>query len=207
MAQSSAPHRSQRGFTLLEILVTLAVLGLLVAGLAEGMRASASAWAAQTRRVNGRADLDTTERTLRAMIARLDPGGITGRPPLFKAAPHTLSFTAALPEAISESSMRDADIALGVDPERHCLELLFSPHLGLGRDPGPVATPPAQVVLQCEVERLDLAYWQDAASGWQSEWRAPTIPRLIRLSIVFRRNGPQRVPDSVVSPMRTRWQL
>ena len=65
----------QRGFTLLELLVALAVLGLLMAGLVQGLRLGVSVWTTQTKRLAASGHLDLTDRTLRTLIARMDPGG------------------------------------------------------------------------------------------------------------------------------------
>ena len=52
----------QSGFTLLEMLVVLVVLGFLMVGLTQGVRAGLTMWGAQTRRVGETADLDAGAR-------------------------------------------------------------------------------------------------------------------------------------------------
>jgi prepilin-type N-terminal cleavage/methylation domain-containing protein len=203
VARSLTARRHERGFTLLEILVALAVLGLLMASLVQGLRASVTAWTNQTRRLTTGADLDSTDRTLRALIARMDPGGITGRPALFKGTTHNLTFTTSLPESDGTTMMRDVDVLLAVD-EAHRLELVMLPHF---RDPAAPAPPPGRVVLLRDVDRLELGYWQDAKSGWQPEWRGVTVPKLIRIRVVTTSGRGRQPPDIVVSPMRDRWQL
>ena len=69
----------QSGFTLLEMLVVLVVLGFLMVGLTQGVRAGLTMWGAQTRRVGETADLDAGARVLRRLlggISLLSPGGI-----------------------------------------------------------------------------------------------------------------------------------
>ena len=192
----------QRGFTLLELLVALAVLGLLMAGLVQGLRLGVSVWTTQTKRLAASGDLDSTDRTLRTLIARMDPGGISGRPPMFKGTARSLVFTTTLPEAAAGLTMRNSDVTLAVD-ESHQLELLFLPHY---RNPTEAAPSPGRVVLLHDVDRLELAYWQDSEKGWQPEWRGVTLPKLIRIRIVFH-DSVRHSPDIVVTPMRDRWQL
>src|SRR6266446_5733188 len=74
----------QSGFTLLELLVVLVVLGFLMVGLTQGVRAGLTMWGAQTRRVGETADLDAGARVLRRLlsgISLLSAGGtVVGAP-------------------------------------------------------------------------------------------------------------------------------
>lgn len=64
----------RNGFTLLEVLVALVVLGFLLAGLSQGVRFGIQAWGMQTRRVAQQADMDLALRTLQRLIEEADPG-------------------------------------------------------------------------------------------------------------------------------------
>ena len=195
--------RPSAGFTLLEILVALAVLGLLMAGLVQGLRTGVTAWNNQTKAVAARGDLDATDRTIRILLARMNPGGASGRPPILKATARSLTFTTAMPDAADALPSRIADVTLALD-DSHQLSLLWAPHVR-----GIPTTPPQpeKVVLLRDVDQLDLAYWHDGQQGWQPEWRGPSLPKLIRVRIVLPAGHAKQVPDIVVSPMRTRWQL
>ena len=57
-----------RGFTLLEVLVALTVLGVLMVGLGQGVRLSLALWQAQTRRLAETAELDAGARALRGLL-------------------------------------------------------------------------------------------------------------------------------------------
>jgi general secretion pathway protein J len=193
---------TQKGFTLLEILVALAVLGLLMAGLAQGLRAGVTAWASQTRALTGRDDLDAADRTLRTLLARMDPGGVSGRPPIFKGTSRGVAFTTTLPESADTALIRDADVTLGVD-DAHQLELLWVPHDRRANS----SRSPQRTVLLRDVLRLEMGYWQNPQDGWQSEWRGTTLPKLIRVRLVFPPASNQHAPDIVIAPMRDRWRL
>ncbi len=68
----------QSGFTLLEVLVVLLVLGLLILGINQGTRFGLQAWEIETRLVDDDADMDGVERVLRNIISEADPGDPTG---------------------------------------------------------------------------------------------------------------------------------
>ena len=68
----------QTGFTLLEMLVVLVVLGLLVVGLAQGVRSGLTMWDAQTRRVSETGELDAVARILRTLLSELPASSSVG---------------------------------------------------------------------------------------------------------------------------------
>src|SRR5215813_3519837 len=75
MASRDGPSRlPQRGFTLLEVLVGLSLLGLLITGLVKGTQLGLAAFDQQSRQVERHADLDTVHRGLRQLIAQARPG-------------------------------------------------------------------------------------------------------------------------------------
>lgn len=192
----------QAGFTLLETLVALVVLGLLMTGLAQGLRLGVSAWQAQTRILAARGDLDAADSTLRALIARLDPGGFSANPPSFAGTSRSLGFTTTLPQAAGGMATREADVTLAVDDGRR-LQLLWRTHY-----PNPTRPPPParRVLLLEEVDHLEIAYWQGEKGGWRSEWAGAPLPKLIRIRIVFTRESGRHGPDIVITPMRERWR-
>jgi general secretion pathway protein J len=195
--------RKQSGFTLLEVLVALAVFGLLMVGLVQGLRLGINAWQAQSRTLALRGDMDAADRTLRTLIERMDPGGVSGRPATFKGTSHSLVFTTTLPQAADTLVTRAAVVTLAVD-EGNRLELLWLPNYRNRIGPTP---PPGQVTLLRDVDHIEMAYWHDPQAGWQSEWGAVALPKLIRIRVVFTRGSGRHGYDIVIMPMRDRWRL
>ena len=193
----------QAGFTLLETLVALVVLGFLIAGLVQGLRQGIGAWQRQMRTLAARGDLDAADRTLRTLIARMDPGGMNGAPPALNGTSHTLAFTTRLPEAADPLVTLDADVMLQVDAG-HQLQLLWLAHVRNRIRPPP---PPERVTLLPNVDHLEIAYWRNAKAGWQSEWAGAPVPKLVRIRIVFTGDGGRHGADIVVMPMRDQWRL
>jgi general secretion pathway protein J len=191
----------QGGFTLLEIIVVVTVLGFLMIGLTHGVRTGLAIWEAQSRRVGETAELDAAARILRSLLSGITPSGLTaggaGGVPL-KGAAASLAFVGDLPTGLGTTQR--ADITLELNRGR--LVLSWTPHR---HELTTAAAPqPSQTELIGNVERLDLAYWGTPSggqeAGWQSEWDGTAIPELIRVRLVFGENDRRRFPDLIAAP-------
>lgn len=185
------------GFTLLEVLVALVVLGLLVAGLAGGVRLGLRAWGAQDRAVAAHGELDAVDRALRGLIEQADPGDTT-HPAGIKGGPSRLALTTRLPAA---ASARAVDAVLLTESGGR-LVLRWTPRR-FGRPLGP--PPPAQdAVLLDGVDAVEFAYWaQGGEGGWQGAWNGQDPPALIRIRLRFT-DAARHWPDIVAAPARER---
>ena len=194
----------QGGFTLLEMLVVVTVLGFLITGLTQGVHVGLTLWEAQSRRVGETAELDAAARVLRALLSGIAPSpsfgpaaGAGGGVEL-KGSAESLAFVGDLPTGLGTTQR--ADITLELSQGR--LVLRWTPHrheLSTA-----AATPPTETELVGNVERLDLAYWGTSPSGqetgWQAQWDGPAIPELIRVRLVFGKNDRRRFPDLIAAP-------
>ena len=181
-----------RGFTLLEALVGVLILGFLLVGLAGGARFGAGAAIRQGRLSDRNGDLDAVDRTLRQIVATADPAatlvGTAG----------TLSLVADIPTAPGPNV-----VALGLDA-RHRLVLRWTP-----KPPGRPLVPlaPQQAELLTGIAGITFSYYGPGtdtapAAAWQTEWRRAGLPRLIRLRIAFADPAAPRWPDIVMAPRR-----
>lgn len=190
--------KAQAGFTLLELLVALAVLGLLVTGLAEGVRFGAVAWQVAQRGGTGATELEPADRALRRLIAEADPAG---GPQGFTGFAHTLAFATRLPAALAAGAPPEVEVGLGVDA-RHRLVLRWTaaPH-ARPLAPRPV---PRETVLAEHVAALDLAYARPPAEGggWVASWSAARPPLLVRLALRFAEGDARHWPDIIAAPRR-----
>jgi general secretion pathway protein J len=195
----------QGGFTLLETLVALVLLGLLVVGLTQGVRSGLGLWHAQTRRVAETAELDDCARLLRRLLSGMQP------PPAYSVAPEGqelpdtadysdhLSLVGDLPNGLGDTQR--ADITLALRDRR--LVLLWTLHRHeQTRAPRPA---PTETELVRRVDRLQLAYWgrpsSDQPEGWQHQWDGPGLPQLIRVRLAFPEGDFRRWPDLLVAPL------
>lgn len=200
---SGAVSRAARGFTLLEVLVALVVLGFLLAGLAQGVRFGLQAWGMQTRAVARQQDMDATYRALRRLIEDADPGEANDNGTV-QGQPHTLALRTRLPASAGADGGMTADVGLGVD-DRHRLVLRAAPHPHaelLGPPP-----PVLRAVLLSGVDHVDFGYFRAAGkgAGWHDAWSDPDVPALIRLHVVFTGGDKRRQwPDLVAAPQSPR---
>jgi general secretion pathway protein J len=198
-----APRRPTRqaGFTLLEVLVALAVLGFLALGLAGGVRFGLGAWESQARLIDRTGDLDVADRALRRIVAQLVPTD-DARLPGLRGTARGFEGVTELPAAAVALPTRQAVVALGVDRAQR-LMLRWTPHLH-ARRLGPPPAPDESELLR-GVERIEIAYWSAAAGGgWLPAWMRVELPDLVRFRLVFARGDRRRWPDIVAAPMRER---
>jgi general secretion pathway protein J len=185
------------GFTLLEILVALVVLGFLMVGLSQGVRFGLTAWGMQERIIGRRGDLDAVDRVLRQLVGQMDPGTRTD-PPQVMGTQVRFAFTSALPIMADGES---ADMLLTVD-SAHRFSLLWTPHLHAKRIAPP--PPPHNEVLLDGIDRVQFAYWRPSSSGgsWVGAWEGKSLPALVRIHIVFPEGDARHWPDIVAAPLR-----
>jgi general secretion pathway protein J len=202
-AKPAATSASESGFTLLETLVVVLLLGLLVVGLGHGVRAGLALWDAQQRRVGETAELDASARILRALLTAVavdtqnGPGANSESE--FHGDGQHLSLIGDLPTGLGTT--RRADITIAVHNRN--LMLSWTPHLHeipLGPPPKPIDTE-----LVANVAALDIAYWgsttPDQPASWQARWDGPAPPELVRIRLVFNTGDARRWPDLIAAPV------
>ncbi len=203
-ATTIGPRRASAGFTLIEALIAIALTGLVLASVAEGIRLALRARTEQTHALARRDELDSVERTLRSLLERADPGGVSGRPPLFAGEARTLSFTSTLPVAAAGQITRLVDVTL-TDDAAHRLVLSWVPHL-----PNliPATAAQQQDVLLEATELVEFGYWKGgsgtAGGTWLVRWAGPGLPPLIRIRIALASGV--HFPDIIIRPERDRWR-
>jgi len=193
----------QSGFTLLEVLVALVVLGFLMVGLAEGTRFGLRAWDSEAAMVNRHADMDSVERVLRGLIASAD-GSDPSEPPSFHGTARALDFVGRLPLSIGGALKTGrAEFGIGVD-DRHELVLRWRPRAHAERlTPLP---PPIETVLLDNVDGVVFGYRESGREGgrWADQWDAPSLPAVVRVTVTFAKGDRRHWPTIEVAPMISR---
>jgi len=190
-------RRRDGGFTLLEVLIALAILGFLVVGLTYGLRAGLALWAAQQRHLNETAELDSAARVLRTILTRIPMPG--GRPiARLKGSTDSFAFVGELPTGFGTTRLADMRLAF----EHNRLTLVWTPYRHQ------LFSVPAQTPIETDliprVAGIELAYYgppnPSQPPAWQTGWDALYAPDLIRVRLVFPTGDVRRWPDLLVAP-------
>ena len=191
-------RRAAAGFTLLEIVVALAVFGFLLVGLTQTVRFGLTAWRQEARMSEGKTDLEAVNRALRLVIENLIPGEDPARPSIDGSAGSLTGVTRLRTPASGSDPVR-VQAGLAVSGGR--LVLRWRPD-----QPGvPFGAPPrpAETALVADVARLGIEYWRPPGV-WVSQWHEPDLPLLIRLRVQFAGSPAPRWPDIVIAPLLSR---
>ena len=193
-------HAPEAGFTLLEVLVALVILGLLIAGLTGGVRLGVRAVDQQARAIDGDAGLDAVDRALRRLIAEADPGDRT-HPAGVAGSATRLQLATILPQALSGLP---GDTVLLAEGSR--LVLRWQPRLpGIPTGPRPAMQ---EAELLGNLSGVRFAYY--GPNGWESTWdprrSADADPDPLRVpavgagsALARHRGGPRPDPAAYVA--------
>jgi general secretion pathway protein J len=192
------------GFTLLEVLTALVVLGFILAGLSAGLRFGREALSAQNRDTEAANQIAPVDETLRSLVALAWPGA-SGASARFQGTARTLSLRTEMPESLTSVRTREADVTIAVD-SAHRLYLTWLPWYRNWIVPKPL---PARIDLLANVDHVEFAYWDPQLNlppgAWVTAWEGQTLPKLLRIRLVFVKGAGLRWPDIIVATARDAW--
>jgi general secretion pathway protein J len=191
-AKLNSLRRAAKGFTLLELLVVLAVFGFILAVLGSGVRFASRAVQSADRQRVAHDDLDPVQSTIRALIG--DARAIEG-------STDEVKFVAPMPEALG---LRGSfDISLSLSDDR--LVARWRPHHVKNKDSDDDDPPGTrgEAELAHGITDLSFAYYvagSDGKIGWHSTAPKRSAPRLVRIDVTLVAGDRRHWPDLVVAP-------
>ncbi len=200
---TGAAARGQAGFTLLELLVALVILGFIISGLAGSTQLGFTSLGTQSRVFAERQDLEPVDRLLRRLVAAVALPDDARQPGL---AGNRTGFACltqlSLAQAPGPAAQRvDATV---MSDGAHQLVLSWSPHVHAQRLlPRP---PPKQEILLQGIDRLEVSYLSPDRQGWWAEWSRTDLPALIRIQLVFAPGDSRHWPPIVAATRHGRFQ-
>jgi general secretion pathway protein J len=182
---------SQRGFTLLEMLVALTLLGFVILGVQNGVSFGARAWESERPRQSDIQRGQAVRNLLTAVLERAYPLAVrhdNDEPTIaFNGAERTLSLVSDAPRAVPDRGKHLVELELRPTGNRY--ELVMRWHPLQGSTPEEIgADVSGEVTLLRDVSDVSFAYMPAQAAGehgsWVSTWpSARELPRLVRVSI------------------------
>jgi general secretion pathway protein J len=203
-------HRSESGFTLLELLISITLLGLILVLLFGGLRLGVRSWDAVQQQVDSLNTVRSVESFLRREIALTYPyrwKQAPGQRMAFLGERSKLSFVTQLPSRVGAGGLYAVSLELEhLDKGKRVVwkQLPLNP---LAQDFSELAQTKEMVLVGAElsaVEDIWLTYFgresESAAPRWLDRWESDVrLPMLIRIQVKFA-DGTEW-PDFVVAPM------
>ncbi len=205
--------RAGAGFTLVELLVALALLGLLSSLMFDGFRFGARAWERVGTHADHASDIQWAQSFLRRRLSEAASVRAaieeTTQPVLFEGTDDGLAFITVLPVYgdVGGHSVLRLDLVDDA-PGRQAggeLRLGWAPHRFDAEDLGGEMVD--ERTLLDGVESVEVAYYgrkddEATAASWHREWRrADYLPRLVRIRLTFTEGSGRHWPDLVVAPV------
>jgi general secretion pathway protein J len=188
--------RHERGYSLLELLIALALLSFIAIAIAGGVRFGARAWEASDTKVDAIERVQGAQNLLRTLLQQavprdLDPG-IPVDPELFRGTSERVAFTAAAPSAFGAGGLTQFELRVETVQGGKRLVLAWR---------GADAVAERQAIVG-GARDLRFAYGtldQNGNLGWSDDWTVQSgAPALVMIRAVFPDGSKARWPDLVV---------
>jgi general secretion pathway protein J len=198
---------SERGFTLLEMLLAVVLLATLMVLLADAMSLVSHRLSRSTERVD-RAGMEAlVQNYLRAALSQAIPAAVasdSGSSLDFDGDGENLTFVARAPSSAPLGGLIKLDLrfAPGSHGTPGALVIDWRPYRDLGSDVGTGGASPGTRQLLAGASTAGFAYYDpgapDRPPGWVEEWHdQPVLPSLVRISVEFADGA--TMPDLVVA--------
>ena len=208
----SRQHARQTGFTLLELLIAMTLLGMILVLLFGGLRLGMRSWDASQKQVDSLNSVRSLEHFLRRELSLAYPylwRNVPERRVAFLGERNKLSFVAPLPSRVGGGGLYFISVKLELEPGLKRQRIVWR-HLPVNpqmQDFSGLAETQEMVLATFElggVEDIWLTYFgqenEGTAARWLDRWESKTrLPTLIRVQVRLPNNS--QWPEFVVAPM------
>jgi general secretion pathway protein J len=194
--------QQHQGFTLIEMLVALALMGMIAVILITSLQIGGHTWQRVVRATSSTEDIAQAQEILRLRLSSLYPDNPApanmNQPAFLVSNGASLEFTGIAPDSTADGILRyriavsagsgGLEVKSWRDQEGHADNL--------SSDSGPER-------LLSRVASMAVRFWlkPDATPGrWVDRWDSNQIPRLIRIDVVFDANDNRRWPPLYIEP-------
>ncbi len=204
-------QKPQNGFTLLELLISITLLGLILVLLFGGLRLSVRSWDAVQRQVDTVNTVRSVESFLRREMNSAHPyrwKSTSMQGMAFRGERDKVSFVTQLPTRIGSGGLYMVSLELQLDGNGRRMVWKYVP-LNAGMQDFSALDRQAQEVILVgaelsDIEDIWLSYFGVLGAGqapiWVERWESDTsLPSLIRIQVRMADGGDS--PDFVVAPM------
>lgn len=205
-------HPRPNGFTLLEVLVALTLVGLLSTVLFQGLRLSARLQTTASERGDRLLQIATIHASLRNMLSGaeavvLDPGASPPQPIIFHGQGDRISFVAPLPARIGMGGRHLFTIGMDRDGRMVLRWRLYRPEIPTSASGQAMESQDRTSVLLDHLRAVRFTYFAThdpaEAPAWYGQWdNVRTLPLLIRVEFSF--TDGTETPELLIAPRRAR---
>ncbi len=209
-SQRSSWRSIQKGFTLLELLISITLLGMILVLLFGGLRLGVRSWDAVQQQVDNLNTVRSVESFLRREMSQTQPyrwKAGTGQRLAFVGERNKVNFVAQLPARIGGGGLYAISLEIESDANGKRLVWRHVPLSPLVQDFTAVSMVPKMILAGAELSAVDdiwLTYFgrlnDSTAPAWLDRWESDTrLPTLINVQVRFA--GGTEWPDFVVAPL------
>ncbi len=192
--------RRPYGFTLIEMLVALALMALIATILITSLQIGGRTWQRVMRATSNAEEITEAQEILRMRLSSLYPEDRVadlGQPSFLVSNGASLEFSGAAPEFTKGGFLR---YQFAVSPTSGALEVCSWP-VRHGLDTEPNDSRPERLL--SHVSSIAVQFWlkpDETPGRWVDQWNSKELPRLIRIDVVFGAADNRRWPPLYIEP-------